>query len=286
MRLRIHHRTEYTYPQPVSESANEVRLKPRQNRWQDCDSCLISVLPAAPLTPYLDLYQNQAHRFQVTEPHIRLVVDSRARVTTKPRIDFEQLPYGMTISDLKQLQELESCYPFLQPSHYISLDREIWRQAVDIQGQSTDVFQTAYAIMEHIFDVYDYREGTTVVSTPAHEVIQQKTGVCQDFAHAMVALCRSLRMPTRYVSGYFFDATHDHRLRGSQASHAWAEVYLKDVGWVGFDPTNRKVVDETYITLAIGRDYQDVAPVAGTFYGGSETLLNVDVRVRRLERAI
>lgn len=284
MRLRIHHRTEYVYPQPVRESTNEMRLEPRSNQWQVVNSCLLSVLPATPLTPYQDLFQNHAHRFDVTEPHSRLVVDSRIRVTTSPRMDFERLPYGMSTADLNQLQELESCYPFLQSSHYVVLDSAIWRQAVDIQGPSTDVFQTAYAIMEHIFDVYHYCEQSTMVSTPAHEVIQQRSGVCQDFAHAMVALCRSLKIPARYVSGYFFDATHDHSLRGSQASHAWVEVYLKDVGWVGFDPTNRKVVDETYVTLAIGRDYRDVAPLAGTFYGGSETILKVDVIVRRLDR--
>ncbi len=286
MRLRIHHRTEYIYPQSVSESVNELRLKPMQNEWQDCDSCFISVLPATPLTNYLDLYRNQTHRFEVTEPHSCLVVESRVRVTTKPRVDFEKLPYGFAMSDLDHLQEMESCHAFLQPSHYIDLNTEIWRQAVDIQGASTDVFQTAYSIMEHIFNDYHYSEGSTLVSTPAHEVIKQRTGVCQDFAHAMVALCRSLKMPARYVSGYFFDATHDRSLRGSQASHAWVEVYITDVGWVGLDPTNRKVVDETYITLAIGRDYQDVAPVAGTFYGSSDTQLNVDVRVRRLDRPV
>lgn len=282
MRLRIHHRTEYIYSLPVRESANELRLRPRQSPWQDCESCLISILPATPLSSYTDLYQNEVHHFEVSEAHTRLVVESRSRVSTKTRIDFDQLPYGFPMADLGTLQEIEECRAFLLSSHYVNLDADIWRHAVDIQGESTDVFQTAYAIMDHIFNVYEYREDTTIVTTPADVVIQQKNGVCQDFAHAMVALCRSLGIAARYVSGYFFDATHDRSLRGSQASHAWVEVYIKDTGWVGFDPTNRKVVDDTYVTLATGRDYHDVAPISGTYYGKSENQLQVDVRVRRL----
>jgi transglutaminase-like putative cysteine protease len=96
-------------------------------------------------------------------------------------------------------------------------------------------------------------------------VINRRCGVCQDFAHAMVALCRCLGIPCRYVSGYFFDATRNHSLRGSEASHAWTEVYIPGHGWIGLDPTNNKVVDETYVAVAVGRDYRDVTPVAGTY---------------------
>ena len=117
--------------------------------------------------------------------------------------------------------------------------------------------------------------------THATEILENKRGVCQDFAHAMVALCRSLRIPARYVSGYFFDATRDRSLRGSEASHAWAEVYVEPLGWVGLDPTNRKVVDDTYIILARGRDYRDVAPVIGSFMGSGRSAMQVTVSVER-----
>jgi len=171
----------------------------------------------------------------------------------------------------------------LQDSEYIQINPEVWRRAVDIQGDSLDVFQTSYAIMEHIFTQFSYQPGMTTVSTHANEVFKGQTGVCQDFAHAMLALCRSLGIPARYVSGYFYDATHDHHLRGSQASHAWVEVYIHDYGWVGLDPTNNKVVDQTYIKLAIGRDYRDAAPVIGSFYGSGMSAMRVSVQVERVD---
>jgi transglutaminase-like putative cysteine protease len=152
-----------------------------------------------------------------------------------------------------------------------------------VQDGSEDVFQTSYAMMEHIYREYRYMSGATDVSTHASEVMERRMGVCQDFAHVMVAMCRAIGIPARYVSGYFFDATHDNSLRGSQASHAWVEVYLDRFGWIGLDPTNNKVIDETYIVLATGRDYRDVAPVAGTYFGGGESRLVVSVAVSRLE---
>ena len=99
----------------------------------------------------------------------------------------------------------------------------------------------------------------------------------------MTAYCRSLGIPARYVSGYFFDSTLDQKLRGSEASHAWVEVYLGQHGWVGLDPTNRKVVDENYVVLAYGRDYRDVAPVIGTYFGRSGSQLTIHVKVESLE---
>jgi transglutaminase-like putative cysteine protease len=155
---------------------------------------------------------------------------------------------------------------------------------LDIQDFSTDVFQTSYAIMEYIFRNFEYRYGSTSVSTHANEVIARRCGVCQDFAHAMVALCRCLGIPCRYVSGYFFDATRDHSLRGSEASHAWVEVYIQGHGWIGLDPPNNKVIDDTYIAVAVGRDYRDVTPAAGTYFGSGSSILDVKVTVERLDR--
>lgn len=127
-----------------------------------------------------------------------------------------------------------------------------------------------------------YRSGATTVSTHASEVIRNRTGVCQDFAHAMIALCRAVGIPARYVSGYFYDTSRGHSLRGSEASHAWAEVYIDKFGWIGLDPTNNKVIDDTYIVIATGRDYRDVTPVVGTYYGSGKSIMDVTVRVDRL----
>ncbi len=283
MRLRVHHRTEYLYSAPVTDSVNELRLTPPSTRYQTCESSLISVIPAARLTHYEDLNVNRVHHFEVTEPHLRLVIDSRTTVTTRRKVDFDRLPYGFHHSELGICRELEECHPFLQNSTYIERTPQTWRKALDIQGFSDDVFQTSYLIMEYIYENFQYESGATSVSTHANEVMETGKGVCQDFAHAMVALCRSIEIPARYVSGYFFDATRDHQLRGSAASHAWVEVYIDGPGWIGFDPTNNKVIDETYLILARGRDYGDVAPVTGVYSGAGGSTLDVHVHVERLE---
>jgi len=282
MHLRVHHRTEYRYSTPVTGSVNELRLRPVDGRWQTCESSIISVLPAVRLKHYDDLHRNRVHHFEIPAPHDRLVIESRSTVVTREKVDFERLPYGFLHADLDQCRRIDECHPYLQDSAYVSRSPAIWREALDIQGNSLDVFQTGYAIMEHIFRHYAYRSGLTTVSTHASEVIDRKTGVCQDFAHAMIALCRSIGIPARYVSGYFFDATRDQSLRGSEASHAWVEIFIADSGWIGLDPTNLKVVDATYVVLATGRDYGDVAPVRGVYLGAGSSELLVTVKVERL----
>lgn len=282
MRLRVHHRTEYRYTSLVNRSSNELRLQPLDSPGQRCESFLPAVLPATRMTQYRDLFANVVHHFELPEPHERLVIDSRATVLTRNLVDYRALPYGMKHGDLPQCLEQEECYPFLQDSHYVEVTPEVWRHALDIRDFSDDVFQTAYAIMEHVYRHFQYQSGSTKVTTRSQEVFEHRRGVCQDFAHAMLALCRALRIPARYVSGYFFDPTWDHRLRGSAASHAWVEVYLLREGWIGLDPTNNKVVDETYIKVAAGRDYADVAPVIGTYFGSGVSTMQVTVEVKRL----
>lgn len=279
MRLSVIHRTEYFYPQSASQNVNELRLTPPSNGRQERRSSFLNILPATRLQHYMDLNQNKVHHFEIHEPHQRLLIESRCSVETYPVVDYGQLPYGCSHRDLHKCKGLECCHPFLQNSPYIEVTPEAWRLGIDIQNGSEDVFQTSYAIMEYIYNHFSYRSGVTNAATHASEVLRGRAGVCQDFAHAMVAICRSLGIPARYVSGYFFDATRDHSMRGWEASHAWVEVYLLHKGWVGLDPTNNKVVDETYITLATGRDYRDVAPVQGQYHGSAHSSMNISVQV-------
>ena len=283
MRLQVHHRTEYSYAEDVINNCNELRLTPKITRCQELASSLIHVLPATRLTHYNDLNFNRVHHFLVANPHRRLVIESRSVVDTTPLYGAHAMPFGFTHQALERCRDLDDCYPFLQRSSYIELSPSIWREAVDIRGDSQDVFQTSYAIMDHVYSNFQYVSGATNVSTHANQVIDGRKGVCQDFAHAMAAYCRCLGIPARYVSGYFYDSTRDHSLRGSEASHAWIEVFVGPAGWVGLDPTNRKVVDETYIVLAFGRDYRDVAPVIGSYFGGGSSQLSIRVEVDRLD---
>ena len=282
-RLEVVHRTHYYYGAPAYKSGNDLRMEPRQTPWQDLDFFLLTVRPPTRLNSFRDLHRNTVHHFDIAENHTELFIESRSRVTTRSKYNLEALPYGVSHEDLRGYRHVERCYEYLQPSHYVSLDPEIWRAALDARDLSDDVFQTSYSIMEYIYDEFRYDAEATQVSTSAMEAFSHRHGVCQDFAHVGIAMCRTLGIPARYVSGYLFDPHHD-TYRGTQASHAWFEIFIKghDV-WYGLDPTNNKVVDENYVALANGRDYLDVAPVEGTFYGGGpHRRLEVSVKITEL----
>ena len=283
MRLYILHKTHYRYPSPVRESFNELRLQPLSNDWQNCESCFVSVLPTTQVLQYLDLNGNLVHHFEIPNEHSKLIIESRSTTVTQKRVDFKNFPYGVSLTSLREVEGQPECRPYLQTSRFIDINPEAWRMAVDVRADSKDVFQTAYQIMEFIYENYEYSVSTTTVGTHANEVLQNKRGVCQDFAHAAIALCRCLGIPARYVSGYFYDATRDQSMRGAGASHAWLEIMVNGYGWFGLDPTNNRVVDETYVILGSGRDYADVAPVTGTYFGPSPESLQVSVEVKRLD---
>jgi transglutaminase-like putative cysteine protease len=229
----------------------------------------------------LDLNGNIVHYFELPEAHQRLVIEARSVVETSSRVDFQNFPYGARLSTLAKMEGLPECRDYLQTSPYVEINPTVWRMAVDLQQGSTDVFQTAYRVMEFIYENFEYCKSTTTVNTHANEVLEIRKGVCQDFAHAALALCRCLGIPARYVSGYFFDSTRDQRMRGSEASHAWIEVMVSGHGWYGLDPTNNRVVDDTYVILGTGRDYRDVAPVTGSYRGPIPSDFDVTVRVKK-----
>ena len=281
MRFYLFHRTSYRYPSLVTESYNELRLHPLTNDWQKCISSTLSILPICKPRSYLDLNGNIVHYFELPEAHQRLVIEARSVVETSSRVDFQNFPYGVKLSTLAKMEGLPECRDYLQTSPYVEINPTVWRMAVDLQQGSTDVFQTAYRVMEFIYENFEYCKSTTTVNTHANEVLEIRKGVCQDFAHAALALCRCLGIPARYVSGYFFDSTRDQRMRGSEASHAWIEVMVSGHGWYGLDPTNNRVVDETYVILGTGRDYRDVAPVTGSYRGPIPSDFDVTVRVKK-----
>ena len=281
MKLYIFHRTSYSYPALVSQSYNELRLHPLSNDWQNCISSTITILPICKLRSYLDLNGNIVHYFELPEEHRKLVIESRSIVETSPRVDFANFPYGVNLSSLSKMEGVPEYRDYLQTSSYVEINPTVWRMAVDLRGESNDVFQTAYQVMEFIYNNFEYCKSTTTVNTHANEVLELRRGVCQDFAHAALALCRCLGIPARYVSGYFFDHTRGQKMRGAEASHAWIEVMVNGHGWFGLDPTNNRVVDDTYVTLGTGRDYRDVAPVTGSYYGPLPDAFDVTVRVKR-----
>lgn len=275
MRFQINHQTRYTYATPVRESFNEVRLKPITNEHQTVESFLLKVLPATPLKHYEDFYLNWIHHFEIPEAHSTLLIDATSRVTTRPSsisLDDASAP----LSRLPECARMERCFDFLQPSTYVDLDPATWRLALDITAGQTDVWQAAVALMRHIHSTFTYTPKSTSVHTRMSQVLEQKRGVCQDFAHVLIGLCRSLKIPALYVSGYL--ATER-----ANATHAWVEVFLPGLGWQSLDPTHGITDDETYVKIAVGRDYADVAPVRGHYKGTQDRRMDVSVLVTPMD---
>ena len=195
MRLKVHHRTEYAYNNPVSSNNNELRLSPKLTPHQKVESNFISVLPATRLTRFTDLNFNRVHYFTVPQEHDNLIIDSRFTVETKKPFAKDTLPYGYAYDRLKECTKIDACHTYLQDSRFVEKTPQIWREALDIRADSNDVFEISYALMNFIFSDFTYASGTTEVTTHASEVIKGRTGVCQDFAHAMAAYCRSIIFP-------------------------------------------------------------------------------------------
>jgi transglutaminase-like putative cysteine protease len=277
MKLRVRHRTEYLYSEPVHHNANEVRLQPLHNEWQQRRFHVVRVVPTARLGRFSDFHANGACHFEVEEPHNELLIDVESVVETGSRYTNGR-PLGASLSTLDASARRDESHMFLQDSRYVIVTPEIWRAAVDTRGNDDCVYTVAENLMRFVHQRCSYVTGITTVHTTSEQFFLDPRGVCQDYAHLMLALCRSLRIPARYVSGYLYDATH-REMRGAQASHAWCEVYVPGHDWYALDPTNNRLVDDHYIAVATGRDYDDVAPVKGTFYGGGSRQLTVIVQV-------
>lgn len=256
---------------PGLENVNKVRICPLHTFGQQLEFFVLKVIPATRLRTYYDLFSNPVCQFGISNPHSRLVIESRAIVCTTSRVDYAALPFGTDFFGLAAGNSDESCHEFLVASKFVPRSPEIWREALDIRGDALDVFQTACKIMNFIFSNRTYQPGVTDSGTDSLHVFRARRGVCQDFAHLMIRYCRALGIAARYVSGHVWDPGHasGHDLmRGAQASHAWVETLIPGHGWIGLDPTNNKIVNDQHVVIAIGRDYEDVAPAHGTFYGG------------------
>ncbi len=283
MKLQVYHRTYYLYGSPVKDSFNEARLRPASEDGQTCHRFVLKVLPATRLTHYLDFQRNYVHLFDISEPHRELTVEAVSTVTTTAERVLAA-DHGTTpLTDMPACGKLEGCHDFLQTSRYVDQSPDVWRLGVDITSGQTDAWHAAQAIMHYINREFVYKSGSTQVHTLMSEVVKVRRGVCQDFAHVMIGICRALKIPARYVSGYLYNGPVEH-LRGSQASHAWVEVFLPKLGWRGLDPTNDRQPDEHYVKIGVGRDYSDVSPLRGTYRGTAQRKMSVEVLVTSLDQ--
>jgi transglutaminase-like putative cysteine protease len=280
VRLGVLHRTSFHYSSPVTDSVNTLHLEPRTFPYQKTLSALIRVIPATRLRRFTDLFQNITHHFELPEPHSKLEIESRIRVCNLP-LDISDAARSATTAAYREPLIRERVWQYLQESIRVSKSPVVWRETIDITRGTKSVYGQACAIMEWIHREFIYQPGATSVTAHLEESFALKRGVCQDFTHVMLGMCRCNGIAARYASGYLYNGPRDS-LVGAQASHAWCEVYLPDAGWIGFDPTNNTLADERYVKLAVGRDYDDVAPVVGTYLGAGHSRMEVFVEVEKL----
>ena len=280
VRLSVLHRTTFHYGAPVTHSLNTLHLEPRTFPYQKTLSSLIRVIPATRLRRFTDLFQNVTHHFELPDPHVKLEIESRLRVHNLP-LDISDASRAATVDGYNESSIRERIWPYLQESIRVSKSPEVWRETIDVTRGTPSVYGQACAIMDWIHREFRYAPGSTAVTTHLVETFAIRRGVCQDFTHVMLGMCRAVGVAARYASGYLYNGPKDS-LVGAQASHAWCEVYLPEAGWIGFDPTNNTLADERYVKLAVGRDYDDVAPVVGSYRGSSHCRMEVRVEVEKL----
>jgi transglutaminase-like putative cysteine protease len=280
IKLAVRHRTVFRYEGAVRNSLNTLRLEPRDFRFQKTLSAFIKVIPATRLRRFDDLFGNVTHHLELSGEHNKLEIESMVKVRNLPFYITDR-GYADGAESYDDPSIRERCWQYLLESRWVSLEPRIWRQALDLTMSETAVFEKAAAVMRWIYAEFTYEPGTTDVETHLEQAFALRKGVCQDFTHVMIGMCRSIGLPARYASGYILTGGGES-LVGAQASHAWCEVYLPETGWIGFDPTNAVLADQRYVKIAVGRDYGDVAPIHGSYMGGAGCRMEVEVSVERL----
>jgi transglutaminase-like putative cysteine protease len=277
MRAQIAHTTVYTYPLDAWDSHNQIRLQPCNDDRQQVLASSLEVLSitAAGLeqrivtSSHLDYYGTTVHQAHAFEAHRTLRIQAISSVMT------QAAPILETVSVQSLEPFLERWNEFLESTQRVDLTHD-WLALLSWYAPEAgyDLVQYLNDLNQHLYSRFVYSPGATLVNTPLEEFVLTGRGVCQDYAHAMLAVCRRVRVPARYVSGYI-DAGAD--FVGAAATHAWVECLIPGVGWVGFDPTNCTLAGEAHVKIGHGRDYDDVPPIRGVRRGGGRETLGVNV---------
>ena len=281
MHFFIRHLTKFVYKNPVSESIMETRMHPRSDANQRCLTFQLSVTPRCRVFSYRDHLANNVHHFDIPIQHSQLVIVAESLVEMQPHTPVPPSLPADSWDELDREVREGDFWEMLLPSEFASPTAELETLAAHFGLQRRDdPLSVLHQLNEQIYQHFDYKPKSTRADSPIDLALTTHAGVCQDFAHIAIALIRTkLRIPCRYVSGYLYHGGDDHDRSEASATHAWIEVFLPELGWVGFDPTNNRVAGERHIRTAIGRDYADVPPTHGMFRGRTRSELTVAVRV-------
>lgn len=289
MRVAVVHKTRLDYSAEVVEGVMDVRLGPLSDVHQRWDQFDVRVTPAASVRRYGDGAGNVAHLISIPKPHRFVEIVTRSEVTT-----LLDDPFQVPATPPRPLSPAER-FEYLSPSPLVTADADLVALAAPYRlASDTSVLDTVQSLMRYVYEGFTYQPQVTNVSTTVSEALAARAGVCQDFAHVLIGLCRAIDVPARYVSGYIVTARPRSQsqtlgtmmqsqslsvgpTRGGGASHAWVEAFTPTHGWRGFDPTNGILASESHVKMAIGRDYGDVPPTRGTFRGAAREQLVVEV---------
>jgi transglutaminase-like putative cysteine protease len=285
----VSHRTTYAYGDPVLQSEHLVHMTPRSGPRQIVQrhSLLIEPAPSGNVA-LADYFGNSSVILSIDDEHTELVIHARTTVEVHPPdppMPGLSTPWEQVAAKARRENgELDiSVLQFVSASRHTKIVRE----AVDYARPSflprRPILDAALDLTQRIYNDFTFDSTATDISTPVSHVLQERRGVCQDFAHLAITCLRGLGLPARYISGYLltYPPPGMEKLQGADASHAWISVWAPEAGWVDFDPTNGIMPANEHITVAYGRDYDDVSPVSGVLLGGSrqEMAVAVDVTI-------
>ncbi|MBC7413633.1 MAG: transglutaminase family protein [Herminiimonas sp.] len=283
------HETRHQYQRSVTLSQQMLHMTPRAFAWQQVIEHAIEVDPAPQdWTGQIDYFGNISRSFTLITPHRTLIVRGSATVALLHRPDIGVLvtspAWESTRARLRVRGQALEPSRFMFESPHVTCSAELAHYAAPSFTPQRPLLEAAYDLTQRIYHDFDFDDEATTISTPLHEVLTGRRGVCQDFAHLMIGCLRSLGLAARYVSGYILTTPPpgQPRMVGADASHAWVSVYCSQAGWIDFDPTNRRLVQDEHITLGWGRDFSDVTPMRGTVLGGGGQGLDVSVTVTPL----
>lgn len=275
MRLSILHEIRYEYAGPVISNRNTCRISPIAGPLQSVFASRIETEPPGIFRPYTDAYGNLCNLIHVSPPHDRLLIRGVFEVERHPVEITGTTPEGVRLPDLPNYLFPFEFDEFLEGTKAADFSEEVWNEAEKWRAaEHRDVHDLCLEITRTIQRSFRFIPGVTTVHTTAAEVWRKKTGVCQDFAHAMVSLLRALGVPARYVSGYILS---------EGVMHAWVQAWVPGPGWVDYDPTHGRVVTPEYCAAAVGRDYADCAPIEGTYFGPRPVRSDFRVTVRVID---
>lgn len=286
--MKVTHETTYKYSEAVEKSEHMFRLIPMYNRYQQVMEYSLDVSTPGQKIVYRDVFNNDVVHMTIENPYTQLKIKSQSivRIHKIEPDDFSHPLRKINIPTTWMPWQRQMMQAFILPQELPETQlRELSEYAISFAERNDfNLFETLVDINRTIYEDYQYKQGVTDISTTAFEVYVNRQGVCQDFANLLICMARLLDIPARYRVGYIYTGADYQNKIQSEATHAWAELYIPYVGWRGFDPTNGKMVDLDYIRVAAGRNFMDATPTAGTIYkGGGKESLKVEVKTEVLE---